>query len=116
MSIRKGIRKIVFCNSTAHAKISTLPLHAPLQILRAPTPPPRQRNGPDLWRARRVRDPSTSAPAVPVEPTRGVHMEDRKSTRLNSSHANIPYAVFRLNKTTFSSRLQAPPQQPSLIH
>src|SRR3712207_8814538 len=27
------------------------------------------------------------------------HPEDRKSTRLNSSHANISYAVFCLNKT-----------------
>src|SRR5258707_8541960 len=29
---------------------------------------------------------------------RGVHSEDRKSTRLNSSHANISYAVFCLKK------------------
>src|SRR3712207_6874803 len=28
----------------------------------------------------------------------GAHVEDRKSTRLNSSHANISYAVFCLNK------------------
>src|SRR3712207_1755741 len=28
----------------------------------------------------------------------GVHLEDRKSTRLNSSHANISYAVFCLKK------------------
>src|SRR3712207_6935393 len=28
----------------------------------------------------------------------GVHGEDRKSTRLNSSHANISYAVFCLKK------------------
>src|SRR3712207_7037475 len=28
-------------------------------------------------------------------------VEDRKSTRLNSSHANISYAVFCLKKTTF---------------
>src|SRR3712207_7872176 len=28
--------------------------------------------------------------------------EDRKSTRLNSSHANISYAVFCLKKKTFS--------------
>src|SRR3712207_8419520 len=28
--------------------------------------------------------------------------EDRKSTRLNSSHANISYAVFCLKKTTHS--------------
>src|SRR3712207_8597035 len=28
------------------------------------------------------------------------HLQDRKSTRLNSSHANISYAVFCLNKKT----------------
>src|SRR3712207_7093373 len=35
------------------------------------------------------------------EPTRGLRLdraEDRKSTRLNSSHANISYAVFCLKK------------------
>src|SRR3712207_8095847 len=35
------------------------------------------------------------------EPTRGMDVgakEDRKSTRLNSSHANISYAVFCLKK------------------
>src|SRR3712207_7466459 len=32
-------------------------------------------------------------------PVRGVgHAQDRKSTRLNSSHANISYAVFCLKK------------------
>src|SRR3712207_7270370 len=30
---------------------------------------------------------------------------DRKSTRLNSSHANISYAVFCLKKKTLSSRI-----------
>src|SRR5258707_7456037 len=30
--------------------------------------------------------------------TLGVHPSDRKSTRLNSSHANISYAVFCLKK------------------
>src|SRR3712207_8583952 len=29
-----------------------------------------------------------------------LHLEDRKSTRLNSSHANISYAVFCLKKKT----------------
>src|SRR3712207_8198191 len=29
-----------------------------------------------------------------------LRLEDRKSTRLNSSHANISYAVFCLKKTT----------------
>src|SRR3712207_8721678 len=34
-----------------------------------------------------------------------IHLRDRKSTRLNSSHANISYAVFCLKKKkTFSCR------------
>src|SRR3712207_7375515 len=32
-------------------------------------------------------------------------LEDRKSTRLNSSHANISYAVFCLKKKNFSPRV-----------
>src|SRR3712207_8269026 len=35
-----------------------------------------------------------------VHPARLVHLVDRKSTRLNSSHANISYAVFCLKKKT----------------
>src|SRR5256885_4746682 len=35
---------------------------------------------------------------------------DRKSTRLNSSHLVISYAVFCLKKKTPSSRLQPPPR------
>src|SRR3712207_8141191 len=40
------------------------------------------------------------APVDPVEREveRAVDAEDRKSTRLNSSHANISYAVFCLKK------------------
>src|SRR3712207_7581989 len=34
--------------------------------------------------------------------------EDRKSTRLNSSHANISYAVFCLKKNTPSTYVQFP--------
>src|SRR3712207_7175331 len=37
------------------------------------------------------------------------HAEDRKSTRLNSSHANISYAVFCLKKNI------APNPRPSLV-
>src|SRR3712207_7478250 len=45
---------------------------------------------------RRAIDPH----AVEGDPARGVdQVEDRKSTRLNSSHANISYAVFCLKKT-----------------
>src|SRR5882757_483746 len=35
--------------------------------------------------------------------------QDRKSTRLNSSHANISYAVFCLKKKTSSRARAAPP-------
>src|SRR3712207_7875203 len=40
------------------------------------------------------------APPVQRPPDRRLHLEvqDRKSTRLNSSHANISYAVFCLKK------------------
>src|SRR3712207_8794581 len=41
-----------------------------------------------------------------------VHQEgggDRKSTRLNSSHANIPYAVFCLKKKYSRKVLNSPP-------
>src|SRR3712207_8988115 len=34
---------------------------------------------------------------------------DRKSTRLNSSHANISYAVFCLKKKTQQDRAKSPP-------
>src|SRR3712207_7613054 len=40
-------------------------------------------------------------------------LEDRKSTRLNSSHANISYAVFCLKKKKISDTLQT---QESLDH
>src|SRR5689334_24855611 len=36
------------------------------------------------------------AGAVAIEPI--LHLEDRKSTRLNSSHSSISYAVFCLKK------------------
>src|SRR3712207_8687879 len=42
---------------------------------------------------------------VPTAPTGdGGETADRKSTRLNSSHANISYAVFCLKKKTYKSR------------
>src|SRR3712207_6971560 len=48
---------------------------------------------------RRLPEPALAA----QEPGRGDEdAEDRKSTRLNSSHANISYAVFCLKKKTFT--------------
>src|SRR3712207_7368582 len=40
-----------------------------------------------------------------LPPDQRLHPEDRKSTRLNSSHANISYAVFCLKKKTHTSHL-----------
>src|SRR3712207_7460222 len=37
---------------------------------------------------------------IDTQPDSGEEGEDRKSTRLNSSHANISYAVFCLKKKT----------------
>src|SRR3712207_8266683 len=42
--------------------------------------------------------------AVVLERLLGL-LQDRKSTRLNSSHANISYAVFCLKKKNFITRL-----------
>src|SRR3989337_3430768 len=48
-----------------------------------------------LFRSR----PDVHHPAEPAHPCRG-HPQDRKSTRLNSSHGSISYAVFCLKKKT----------------
>src|SRR5690606_42103413 len=83
-----------FFNATASTEIYTLSLHDALPISR--------RCG---WRWRRL--PSCSSPS---RKCRGTHsptlppplaphyQPDRKSTRLNSSHVKISYAVFCLKK------------------
>src|SRR3712207_8087908 len=48
--------------------------------------------------ARRHADAVEAANGQGAPASRGVDGEDRKSTRLNSSHANISYAVFCLKK------------------
>src|SRR3712207_8712834 len=48
----------------------------------------------DAWVAQQLRE----ATAFGEAPKYLIHDKDRKSTRLNSSHANISYAVFCLKK------------------
>src|SRR5258707_2334547 len=76
-----------FFNDTATTEIYTLSLHDALPILRtinfSPALP--DRRGSSACRSKMPR-PAPSA------------CRDRKSTRLNSSHANISYAVFCLKK------------------
>src|SRR3712207_7353927 len=59
---------------------------------------------------RRWRDatPPLRRALAPFLVTGGATIADRKSTRLNSSHANISYAVFCLKKKV----LETPPQDP----
>src|SRR3712207_8366031 len=80
-----------FFNDTATTEIYTLSLHDALPIslgaVRAGGRDGADRRG--LGCAGRHR--AAAGPAVP-------RIRDRKSTRLNSSHANISYAVFCLKK------------------
>src|SRR5438445_2958474 len=90
-----------FFNDPATTEIYTLSLHDALPIWhRAVGSAP----------GRRVRRAATRRRSRPVP----VPWQDRKSTRLNSSHANISYAVFCLKKkkkkttTSLMQRLYSP--------
>src|SRR3712207_8561214 len=84
-----------FFNDTATTEIYTLSLHDALPICggsvraRSLSPSPALRPAP-RHRGRACRRAESSSECTP----------DRKSTRLNSSHANISYAVFCLKKKT----------------
>src|SRR3712207_7542978 len=89
---------LFFFNDTATTEIYTLSLHDALPISRTRASARRRRapcrNGrraPAAARGRRARGPPGASRC---------RSRDRKSTRLNSSHANISYAVFCLKKKT----------------
>src|SRR5258707_5611758 len=84
---------IFFFNDTATTEIYTLSLHDALPILA------------EAWSnqvARKRFPPTPKIRLVAGRPGRNGFLGDRKSTRLNSSHANISYAVFCLKKTMSS--------------
>src|SRR2546422_3411767 len=90
--------RLFFFNDTATTEIYTLSLHDALPILLGPTAD-RHRHG--CCQPGHVRDRSDD---------RFFHQssagaEDRKSTRLNSSHGYISYAVFCLKKKILSKTL-----------
>src|SRR3712207_7778184 len=92
-------------NYTAATEIYTLSLHDALPISPGPRrpPPPRRRRPPPPPRQRDARVARGDGAARAREPGRVLRgAGDRKSTRLNSSHANISYAVFCLKKKTTS--------------
>src|SRR3712207_8644212 len=81
---------VFFFNDTATTEIYTLSLHDALPIFgQDPLPGPHRPS-----QAQDLRDP---LPAFRPRGPGGCG-PDRKSTRLNSSHANISYAVFCLKK------------------
>src|SRR5215203_7079419 len=91
-----------FFNDTATTEIYTLSLHDALPSSTTGCATPTARRRPRTW--------SASAWATTAA-------RDRKSTRLNSSHANISYAVFCLKKknknntTIFSQKTKNTKQQ-----
>src|SRR3712207_8193980 len=91
---------VIFFNDTATTEIYTLSLHDALPICptRQVQPPQREASGRHGSMQRGGQRPERGVEDAERRP------EDRKSTRLNSSHANISYAVFCLKKkkrTTF---------------
>src|SRR3712207_8586303 len=100
-----------FFNDTATTEIYTLSLHDALPICgegrrpertvarrrvrRQPDPDRARLRGRPLLHAPRRAGPARDRPVLGSVRTR---VGDRKSTRLNSSHANISYAVFCLKK------------------
>src|SRR3712207_6900743 len=85
-----------FFNDTATTEIYTLSLHDALPISHTGRVTTGRPGGPEPPRRRR---PAAGPGLRRVGVLAGVHhRRDRKSTRLNSSHANISYAVFCLKK------------------
>src|SRR3712207_7218059 len=89
---------VVFFNDTATTEIYTLSLHDALPILRTWTRRPR-------FPAQTLMRSFTRITRAAISRCQKIRLRssqwrrtDRKSTRLNSSHANISYAVFCLKK------------------
>src|SRR3712207_8549246 len=93
---------VFFFNDTATTEIYTLSLHDALPIYqhRRRSPGPQRVRGDQGIVRGQPRRGELSGP-VPQSARR-----DRKSTRLNSSHANISYAVFCLKKKKNKLRLE----------
>src|SRR5256885_10014532 len=88
MTRRVTICSFFFFNDTATTEIYTLSLHdaLPISMTRG------------LKRARRRLGVAPDGAGRRAPMTRGLKRVDRKSTRLNSSHLVISYAVFCLKK------------------
>src|SRR5690606_40356947 len=103
-SLRPSI-PLFFCKLPAPTEISSLSLHdaLPISAFRLLSRRARDRRGLVRGRVRRVDG------HVPVRPS---PPRDRKSTRLNSSHVKISYAVFCLKKKK-KKKTKQPPKEIS---
>src|SRR5687768_18125275 len=112
----KWLHFLLLFTDPATAEIYTLSLHDALPIstsaaASSDSPPTRRPRVAACSRRTRRRRSSRSSPSC--RPRGG----DRKSTRLNSSHGYISYAVFCLKKkTSTSSQKFLPRQRCSLSH
>src|SRR3712207_9256676 len=99
------LSRVFFFNDTATTEIYTLSLHDALPICRGQERDEHRQQHP----RQRGEDLLVGHPALLLGRREGgagggpdgggaAHLRDRKSTRLNSSHANISYAVFCLKK------------------
>src|SRR3712207_8993243 len=91
-----------FFNDTATTEIYTLSLHDALPICSGASAAGIRSRAKKDGACRRAGPPRSSQPARGLVrgPARS-RSRDRKSTRLNSSHANISYAVFCLKKKNY---------------
>src|SRR3712207_7784931 len=94
---------VFFFNDTATTEIYTLSLHDALPISQLQGGAAHLREAQQVvhqlaGEARRILDVAQEAHAALAEMLLLEFDQDRKSTRLNSSHANISYAVFCLKK------------------
>src|SRR3712207_8666085 len=87
-----------FFNDTATTEIYTLSLHDALPIWVVAVRGQRGERVVDLQVVAAARHRNDDEPYEQRERRDREHGADRKSTRLNSSHANISYAVFCLKK------------------
>src|SRR3712207_8512800 len=99
--------RFFFFNDTATTEIYTLSLHdaLPISIIGAAFLTPESGRLKELVQQKGLDDPEVKSRIGRI--TMVVRIDfilDRKSTRLNSSHANISYAVFCLKKKVHTIR------------
>src|SRR2546430_3185213 len=116
MSVQKFNLLFFFFNDTATTEIYTLSLHDALPIclsklrrIALPTMP--------RWPATKTLDFPTDRPSAPESLRLSTHdARDRKSTRLNSSHSQISYAVFCLKKKKIQAHFLSLHRFKSYLH